>query len=85
MILLVTKTELHIELLIAMNVMLIPSWLQPMFSSVHCALVSYLSMVITGKCIQERSASGAGLMQRLPVVIQRNPYTVNLSSSLSLN
>ena len=48
-------------------------------------LMSYLSMVITGKCIQERSASGAGIMQRLPVVIQRNPYTVNLSSNLKLS
>ena len=50
-----------------------------------CDVVSYLSMVITGKCIQQRSARGAGIMQRLPVVIQRNPYTVNLSSNLRLS
>ena len=48
-------------------------------------VMSYLSMVITGKCIQERSASGVGIMQRLPVVIQRSPYTVNLSSNLKLS
>ena len=45
-----------------------------------CTDWDYLSMVITGKCIQE--GRGAGIMHRLPVVIQRNPYTVNLSSNL---